>query len=131
ATAARDLPHAWIPNIRLLIVKKKAVDFPQDDVDTDGWAASSPETAKDFSAVAWYFAREIEKREHVPVGVIDSTWGGTPVEAWTRMTALGEDAAVAGLFASWGKMTEAQPDALLREENKQRMIDEAKAQGKP
>ena len=40
--------------------KKKAVEYPQDDVDTDGWAASTPETAKDFSAVAWYFAREIE-----------------------------------------------------------------------
>ena len=63
-----------------------------------GWAASTPETAKDFSAVAWYFAREIEQREHVPVGVIDSTWGGTVAEAWTRMAALGEDAALAPVF---------------------------------
>jgi len=46
--------------------------------------------------------------ENVPVGVIDSTWGGTPAEAWTRMAALGEDAAVAPSFASWGRMTERQ-----------------------
>jgi sialate O-acetylesterase len=131
ATADRDLPHAANSKIRLLVVNKKAVEYPQDDVDTEGWAASSPDTAKDFSAVAWYFAGEIEKREHVPVGVIDSTWGGTPAEAWTRMAALGEDAAVAPLFASWGRMTEDEPDAQLRTKNKQRMIDEAKAQGEP
>ena len=131
ATADQDLPHAGIPQIRLLVVKKAASLYPLDDVETDGWAASTPDTAKDFSAVAWYFAREIEQREHVPVGVIDSTWGGTPGEAWTRMTALGEDAALNPLFASWGRMIERQPDALLRERNKQRMIDEAKAEGKP
>ena len=97
ATADQDLPHAGIPNIRLLVVKKKAIDYPLNDVDTEGWAASTPDTAKVFSAVAWYFAREIEQREHVPVGVVDSAWGGTPVEAWTRLAALGADAAVPGL----------------------------------
>jgi sialate O-acetylesterase len=132
ATADADLPHAGNPNIRLLIVKKKAVEFPMDDVELDaGWAASTPETAKNFSAVAWYFAREIESREHVPVGVIDSTWGGTVAEAWTRMAALGADAALAPLFVSWGKMTEKETDALLVARDQQRQRDEAKAQGKP
>jgi sialate O-acetylesterase len=131
ATADQDLPHADIPKIRLLVVKKAATLYPQDDVETDGWAASTPDSARNFSAVAWYFAREIEQREHVPVGVIDSTWGGTPGEAWTRMTALGEDAALSPLFVSWGRMIERQPDALLREKNKQRMIDEAVAAGRP
>jgi sialate O-acetylesterase len=132
ATADADLPHAANADIRLLIVKKKAVEFPQDDVELDaGWAASTPETAKDFSAVAWYFAREVEQREHVPVGVIDSTWGGTVAEAWTRMAALGGDAALAPLFVSWGKMTEHESDALLAGKQEQVQRDEAKAQGKP
>jgi sialate O-acetylesterase len=131
ATADEDLPHADNPRIRLLMVKKSAALYPQDDIDSEGWAVSSPDSANSFSAVGWYFAREIEQREHVPVGVIDSTWGGTPGEAWTRVEALGEDAALAPLFASWGRMTERAPDAQLREQNKQRMIDEAKAQGKP
>ena len=131
ATAAQALSHAANPRIRLLIVKQRASDFPQDDVATDGWVASTPESAQDFSAVAWYFAREIEQREHVPVGVIDTSWGGTPVEAWTRMAALGEDAAVAPLFGSWGKMTEGESDALLSQKAEQRQRDEAKAQGKP
>ena len=131
ATADLDLPHASIPNIRLLIVKKRAVNFPQDDLETDGWAASTPDSAREFSAVAWYFAREIEQREHVPVGIIDSTWGGTVAEAWTRMTALGSDAALAPVFASWGKMTELEPDAPLEEQAHRRQREEAKALGKP
>jgi sialate O-acetylesterase len=131
ATADVDLPHAANPRIRLMVVKQRAVEYPQDDVDSEGWAVSSPETAKNFSAVAWYFAREIEQREHVPVGVIDSTWGGTPAEAWTRMAALGADAALAPVFVSWGKMTEREASTLLVEKDRQRQRDEAKAQGKP
>ncbi|HUD13880.1 MAG TPA: sialate O-acetylesterase, partial [Terracidiphilus sp.] len=97
----------------------------------NGWTASTPETARDFSAVAWYFAREIEQREHVPVGVIDSTWGGTVAEAWTRMEALGADAALAPVFVQWGKMTGKESDALLRDQDEQRQRAEAKAAGRP
>ncbi len=130
-TADQDLPGAANPNIRLLIVKKRAVDFPQDDMDTEGWEASTPESAKGFSAVAWYFAREIEQREHVPVGVIDSTWGGTVAEAWTRMAALGEDAALTPLFRSWGRMTEHESDAALAERQEDRLRQQARDEGKP
>ena len=131
ATAAPDLPHADIANIRLMLVDKKAADYPQDDLPTTGWAASTPETAKDFSAVAWYFAREIEQREHVPVGVVDSTWGGTVAEAWVRLTALGEDAALDPLFSSRGKMLDHAADTESQLKDEQRQRDEAKAQGKP
>jgi len=131
ATAAADLPHAATPRIRLLIVKKNAAEYAQDDIDTEGWTASSPESAKDFSAVAWYFAREIEEHEKVPVGVIDSTWGGTVAESWTRLTALSEDAALTPLFVARGRMTDRESEALLIEKDHQRQIDEARAQGKP
>jgi len=131
ATAAEDLPHAANSQIRLLTVKRSASEYAQDDADTEGWAASSPETARDFSAVAWYFAREIEAREKVPVGVIDSTWGGTVVESWTRLTALGEDASLAQAFVSRGRMTDRESDALLEDKDQQKQKDEAKAQGKP
>jgi sialate O-acetylesterase len=131
ATGSTDLPHADNPRIRLLMVKKRASDYPQDDADTDGWALSSPESAKEFSAVAWYFAREIEQREHVPVGVIDSTWGGTVAESWVRLTALGEDASLNPLFASRGKMLDKAPDTEYQIKEEQRQRDEAKAEGKP
>ncbi len=131
ATAADDLPHAANPRIRLMIVKKKAAGYALDDADSEGWAVSSPETAKEFSAVAWYFAREIEQREKVPVGVIDSTWGGTVAESWTRLAALGEDAALAPVFVSWGRMTERESDAQLEDKDQQRQRDEARAAGRP
>jgi sialate O-acetylesterase len=130
-TAATDLPKAGNPKIRLLIVDKKAADYPQDDISTTGWAASTPDSAKPFSAVAWYFAREIEQHEHVPVGVIDSTWGGTPAEAWTRLTALGQDAQISSLFGVRGKMVDEAGDTALAIKDEQRQRDEAKAAGKP
>jgi len=131
ATAAVDLPHSANPRIRLLTVKHQSAEYAQDDVDTDGWAASSPETARDFSAVAWYFAREIEARERVPVGVIESAWGGTMAESWTRLTALGEDAALAPLFVSRGRLTDRQSDAMLEEKLWLKLRDEARTEGRP
>ncbi|MFZ0743727.1 MAG: sialate O-acetylesterase [Terracidiphilus sp.] len=130
ATAAEDLPHAAISNIRLLMVKKNAANYALDNADTDGWTLSSPETARDFSAVAWYFAREIEQHENVPVGVIDSTWGGTVAESWTRLAALGEDASLSPLFVARGKMTDREADGLLKQKQEQRRRDEDLAQGK-
>ncbi|UWZ82511.1 sialate O-acetylesterase [Occallatibacter riparius] len=131
STAATDLPKADNPKIRLLIVDDKASDYPQEDIPTTGWAASSPVSAKQFSAVAWYFAREIEQREHVPVGVIDSSWGGTPAEAWTRLTALGQDAQLSSLITLRGKMIDDANDTALHVKDEQRQRDEAKAAGKP
>ncbi len=131
ATAAEDLPKANIPEMRLLMVKKRAAEYAEADVETDGWAASTPETARDFSAVAWYFAREIGQREHVPVGVIDATWGGTVAEAWTRLTALGEDASLAPVFAVRGRMTDAEGDLLLRDKMEEQQREAAKAAGNP
>ncbi len=49
------------------------------------WQPCTPATAKDFSAVAYFFAREISRREHVAIGVIDSSWGGTPIDAWISL----------------------------------------------
>jgi sialate O-acetylesterase len=131
ATAAQDLPHAGNPRIRLLMVKKRASDYAETDLDTDGWTVSSPDSAKDFSAIAWYFARDIEHRENVPIGLIDSTWGGTLAESWVRLTAIGEDASLAPLFISRGKMTDHEAIGLLEEKDEQRQRDEAKAAGQP
>jgi sialate O-acetylesterase len=131
ATAAQDLPNTGNPRIRLLMINKRASDYAETDLDTTGWAVSSPESAKDFSAVAWYFAREIGKREHVPIGLIDSTWGGTVAESWVRLTALGADASLAPLFISRGKMTDHDFIGRLEEKDQQRQIADAKAAGKP
>ena len=49
---------------------------------SDAWTECTPDTARHFSAVAYFFGREISERENVPVGLIDSTWGGTPAHSW-------------------------------------------------
>jgi sialate O-acetylesterase len=131
STAAVDLPKADNAHIRLMIVRKATSDYPLTDVDGVSWVASTPESAKEFSAVGWYFAREIESREHVPVGVIDSTWGGTPAEAWTSLEALGSDASLAPVFTAFAHMSGRESTAILEEKQRARQIEEAKAQGKP
>jgi sialate O-acetylesterase len=52
------------------------------------WTVCTPETAGDFSAVGYFFAREIHRAREVPVGIVDATWGGTAIEAWTSLPAL-------------------------------------------
>jgi sialate O-acetylesterase len=130
-SAAQDVPNAANPRIRLLMIQKRSADYAMRDADTEGWTLSTPETAKDFSAVGWYFAREIAARELVTVGVIDATWGGTVGESWVRLTALGEDASLAPIFVARGKMTDKGADAAAEEADEQRQREEAKAAGKP
>jgi sialate O-acetylesterase len=52
------------------------------------WTVCAPETAGDFSAVGYFFARELHRARGVAVGIVDATWGGTPIEAWTSLPAL-------------------------------------------
>ncbi len=130
-SAATDLPHAANPRIRLLQSRIMPPTMPRTMQSQMAGAVSSPETAKDFSAVAWYFAREIEQREQVPVGVIDSSWGGTMAESWTRLAALGEDATLAPYIYFQGRMDDRQASALLEENRRQKLRDAAKAAGQP
>lgn len=130
-TAAQDLPNATNSQIRLLMIDKRASDYAMWDAETGGWALSNPETAKDFSAVAWYFARDIAARQHVTIGLIDATWGGTVGEAWVRLTALGEDASLAPIFVARGKMIDKAADAAAEQADEKRQQDEAQAAGRP
>lgn len=91
----RVVATAHHPDIRLLQVKKTTSLTPKADVEVNGggWQICSSASMADFSAVAYFFARELSEKLRVPVGVIDTTWGGTPAEAWTSAEAL---AAVTG-----------------------------------
>lgn len=131
ATASADLAAASLPNLRLLVVPKLAAESAQPDCNCTGWAVSDPKSAHDFSAVAWYFAREISAKEHVPVGVIDATWGGTVAESWTRLTALGENASLAPIFAEYGQMTDREATAQLLDRQQEQQRAAARVAGKP
>jgi sialate O-acetylesterase len=64
------------------------------------WTECNPATAAEFSAVAYFFGREINQKEKVPVGLIDTTWGGTPIESWISLMGISEDAGLMPLFRS-------------------------------
>lgn len=85
--ADKEISLADWPQIRLFTVEHAVADKPQDDV-TGHWQTTTPETIKDFSAVGFYFGRYLHTHLEVPVGLIHSSWGGTPAEAWTKLETL-------------------------------------------
>jgi sialate O-acetylesterase len=84
---AQDVAQANFPEIRLFTVQKATASAPLDDVKGQ-WAAATPENAGQFSAVAYYFGRELYQKLKIPVGLIHTSWGGTPAEAWTDHATL-------------------------------------------
>ena len=97
--AAQEIAGADLPQVRLLRMEEKSSDSPLAGISA-AWQICTPETAKDFSAVAYFFAREISRREHIPIGVIDSSWGGTPIDSWISLDALSSDASLMPAFAA-------------------------------
>ena len=80
--SAQEISNAVYPKIRLMKVPFKISTTPLDSAGGK-WKVSSPETAGDFSAIAYFFARKLYQKLNVPIGIIQSSIGGTPVEAWT------------------------------------------------
>ncbi len=110
ANADEEIRQANQPNIRLLFIKHKAADLPLRDYDAASWTTCTPETAAKFSAVAYFFGKQLADREHVAIGLIDSTWGGTPGEAWISMHGLSADASLMPVFAEWASFADEQGD---------------------
>jgi sialate O-acetylesterase len=85
-----DTPQAeWAddPELRLFQVAQATAEAPRDDLD-GAWALCTPARARQFSAVAYHFGRELRAALGVPVGLILSAWGGTRVEAWASEAVL-------------------------------------------
>jgi sialate O-acetylesterase len=83
----KNIKEANHPHIRLFQVPRKAAATPQADVEAK-WVECSPQTIPNFSAVAYFFGRDLHQRLNVPIGLIDTSFGGTPAEAWTSREAL-------------------------------------------
>ena len=79
--SAADIAASANPNIRLFTVPKLKADEPVDDVKAS-WQECKPETVPGMSAVAYYFTRDLQKARQVPVGIIHTSWGGSPAEVW-------------------------------------------------
>lgn len=78
----KEIAAANHPKIRLLFQHKRPAAVPLSDTD-DTWTVCTPETAAGFSAVAYFFGRDLQEHEKgVPIGLIDTSWGGTPAMTW-------------------------------------------------
>ena len=86
----QEIKDANYPDIRLLQVNKTTSTQPLTDmsVSMGGWVSCSPETVKEFSAIAYFFGRDLYVNKNIPVGLINTSWGGTIADAWTSGTAL-------------------------------------------
>jgi sialate O-acetylesterase len=100
ANARVEIAAATHPLVREFDVPNVVAESPR--VEAAGkWVTCSPDAVAKFSAVAYYFARELQRSAGVPVGIINSSWGGTPVEAWTRASVLGQNPAFRGALDRW------------------------------
>lgn len=74
---------ANFPMIRHIKIPHTPRDKPQDNVPSDGWQPTTPDTVPNFTAVGYFFARNLHKELDVPIGLIGDNWGGTRIEPWT------------------------------------------------
>lgn len=89
--ATNDIAGSANPMLRLFLVAKAKANTPAEDVKGQ-WKESSPQSVGSFSAVAWYFGRDLQKARQVPIGLIGTYWGGSPAEVWMSEHALSSNA---------------------------------------
>lgn len=90
AEVKEETPKATFPKIRMFTVKKRISIQPQTEAE-GSWVECSPETVGRFSAVGYFFARDVYQKIKIPVGMIHTSWGGTPAQAWTSIEGFGTD----------------------------------------
>jgi len=133
--AEQEIAQANNPQIRLFVVPKAVADRPLKDLSGGAWQPCTSETVRNFSAVGYFFARELQRALKVPVGVIETAWGGTPAESWTSKPTLMAHPSLRYLLENWQRAEVDYPQAL---ENYQKQLAEweraaaqARAEGKP
>lgn len=132
--AAEEIAAANFPNIRLFQVPRVTAQQPVNDVKSQ-WNVCSPQTVPGFSAVAYMFGRNLHQSLQVPIGLIDTSWGGTPAEAWTTAPSIKADPDYKQQLANWDKTIANHPAAMeqhkLTVEKWKQDCTAAKAAGKP
>ncbi len=119
-TAAEEIPVSDYPDIRLFTVEKHLGMHPETDLN-GSWELCSPETAGSFSAVGYFFGKNLHQELGVPVGLVNTSWGGTPSESWTSRETL-------STFGDFNEQLEAlygTSDAEMEEARKEQVRIEA------
>jgi len=121
------------PHLRLYSVPRQATHEPIPDA-SSSWQVAGPETTGDFSGVAYFFGRDLRKALGVPVGLINTSYGGTPAEAWTNRAALARIPSLKYMVDNYGKMVEDYQKAITAYDQEittfPQKVEIAKAEGK-
>ena len=125
---------ARYPNIRLISVPQVGTQEPQWNFNGK-WQVCSPETVGGFSAVGYFFGRQLHQTLGVPVGLINNAWGGSAADAWVKREKIAGHPTLKAIHDRWLKMEEALPAAMQEFEKKmaewKSAEQQAKAEGKP
>jgi sialate O-acetylesterase len=121
--ASEEIAAASHPRIRLFHVPFRVAETPQSDVQAS-WKICSPESIPDFSAVAYFFGRDLEQRLGMPVGLIEAARGGTPAEAWTGREELHRTPELQFYLTKWARLFAEFPEASKRYEAEVRRWEE-------
>ncbi len=105
-----EIAAADFPELRMFTVKKSAQAEPQTDC-VGKWEVCTPQTVPHFSAVGYYFGRKLLQDVKRPVGLIHTSWGGTPAEYWTPKEVLAGDPDLKPLIDEWDNIKAAYPKA--------------------
>ncbi|HUG80732.1 MAG TPA: sialate O-acetylesterase [Bryobacterales bacterium] len=108
--AEKEISSADFPRLRLFKVKLLVSGEPLEDVE-GSWQAATSESVADFSAIGYFFGRELHREMGVPFGIIQTAWGGTPAQSWTSREALAADPALQRVFDDWAQVLSAYPAA--------------------
>jgi sialate O-acetylesterase len=103
--AAQVLALAEDPQLRFFTVTRKTAAEPQTEL-AGKWEAATPQTAKGFSAVAYFFARDLRQSQKCPVAIMHGSWGGTPIETWISVDGLKRDPPLVKTLQQWDKAIE-------------------------
>jgi sialate O-acetylesterase len=129
--AKQEIATAKHPQIRLFYVPRKTSPVPLQDVDAR-WTVCSPDTIGEFSAVLYYFGRDLEQNLKVPMGLIHSSWGGTPIVSWISGTALTTNPQLAPMLTFWEEQISRFPQNQRRfEQNLKKWTDSGSKERRP
>ena len=106
----QEVASANDPQLRLFHVQNAAFALPQKDV-TGKWELCTPQSVAGFSAVGYFFGRDLRQKLNIPIGLIETNWGGTPAESWTDRQTLTSDLAFAAIMEKHNKAMAEYPAA--------------------
>lgn len=114
AEPEKERRAANYPRLRLARTMHKVSNYPLDNWTGARWQPSTAESVEHFSAVGYHFGRIQHEKLKIPIGVMQTAWGGTPIEAWIGLDGLSYDPGLMPVFSEWAKLTAQHETEMLR-----------------